>query len=115
MGKSASKPSAKPTKRQIWEFAQYPLLALIALVAAASTTFGQALVFVYAVIVVARRRTSTTTFGLALIILVAIPIFQALGQATIAENAAIYVYELLVVGTIQAILELRQNAPGSIE
>ncbi len=106
----APKPLAKPPKGwgKLWDYGQYPLFSIVALAAAASATIGQWLVAAYAVYaVLIRRQSSSLTFGLALIILVAIPVFQLLGQSGIAENAAIYVYELLVIGTIQAIIELK--------
>lgn len=93
-----------------WEIAQYPLLAGVALGAAASSTFGQAILLAYAVVVLAvKRQPSQLSFGLALILLLAVPLFQLIGQPAIAENAAIYVYELLVIGTIAAILELKHK------
>jgi hypothetical protein len=86
------------------------LIAAVALGAAASSTFGQAMVAVYGLVVIFTRQNSQVTFGLALVILISVPLFQALGQPGIAGVAAIYVFELLVVGTIQAILELKQTA-----
>lgn len=101
-------------RRKVWDIAQYPVLAIVALAAAANSTFGQLLVLGYALIVLfVRRQSSGLSFGLALIILLAVPLFQAIGHAGIAENAAIYVYELLVVGTISAIMELRRNTQRS--
>jgi hypothetical protein len=105
---------ASGSRQKVWEFAQYPAIAIVALAAAASATVGQILILVYAVaVVLVRRQPSRLTFGLALVILLAIPVFQILGQAGIAENAAIYVYELLVVGTISAILELKTTSTSS--
>lgn len=96
---------------KVWDYTQYPLFAALALVASVNAMFGQSAILAYAVIVlVLRRKPSSLSFVLALIILISIPIFTLIGQPTIAENAAIYVYELLVVGTIQAILELKQTA-----
>jgi len=94
--------------QSVWNISQYPLLAIVALSAAASSTVGQLFVLAYAFFaIVIRRQPSGLSFGLALVILVAVPLFEALGRPGIAENAAIYVYELLVVGTIGAILELK--------
>ena len=102
--------SSRFTWNKVWEFAQYPLFAIFALAASANTTFGQSLVAAYAVVVIfLRRRPSALSFGIALLLLISIPIFTLISQPTIAENIAIYVYELLVVGTIQAILELKQT------
>lgn len=111
-------PLTKPAVRsftyrrdKLWDLVQYPLFAVIAITASVNNTFGQLLIGVYAVIVIfIRRRPSSLSFGLALIILISVPIFNLIGQSSIAENAAIYVYELLVVGTIQAIVELKQTA-----
>ncbi len=109
-------PAAAPTRprsssrQKVWEIAQYPLIALVSLAAAANATVGQFIILGYALVVLIRRQPSQLSFGLALVLLVTVPLFQAIGQPSIAENAAIYVYELLVVGTIGAILELKQKA-----
>ncbi len=96
------------TRQNAWEYAQYPLIATVALVAAINTTIGQLIVLAYAVAVVfIWRQPSRLTFALAFIILLSVGLFQIINQPDIAENAAIYVYELLVVGTISAILELK--------
>jgi hypothetical protein len=105
--------TASGRRQKLWEFAQYPLVAAIALTAAANVDLGQLMILVYGVIVVGWRRPSKQVFVLALVILVSVPIFQALNLPGISENAAIYVYELLVVGTIRAILELNQVRSGS--
>ncbi len=106
--------AAPRSRRKVWEYAQYPLIAIVALTAAASSTLGQILILIYAVIVLfIRRQSSRLSFGLALVILLAVPLFQIIGQSGIAENAAIYVYELLVVGTIGAILELKTTKVSS--
>lgn len=110
-------PAAVPKKspkvfhnpQQYWEIIQYPLFAGIALGAAASTTFGQILIIFYGFWALFWHRSMTQiTFGLAILLLVAIPIFQLLRLEGIAANVAIYAYELLVIGTIGAILELKQ-------
>ena len=88
---------------------QYPLLAAIALIAAYSATAGQVLVLLFGIFALVRRLDSRYAFGAALFLLVTIPLFSAIGQSGIAQNAAIYVYELLVVGTIMAVLELRRS------
>jgi hypothetical protein len=86
------------------ELLQYPLIAAAALGAAYSSSIGQWLVLAYAVVVLVTRRSSRLSFGVALFLLITIPFFQALGQ-----SGAIYTYELLVVGTIQALMELRKT------
>lgn len=92
-----------------WALAQYPLIAVGALAAAFNATAGQALVGLFALYVIIRRPGSRLSFGVALFILLTIPLFQVLGRDGIAENAAIYVYELLVIGTISALFELRKT------
>jgi hypothetical protein len=89
---------------------QYGIITIGALVAAFNSTAGQILVGLYAGYVLIRRPGSRLTFAIALFILLTIPLFQALGRGGIAENAAIYVYELLVIGTISALFELRKTA-----
>jgi hypothetical protein len=86
---------------------QYVLIALIAIAGAYSVSIGQWFVLVFAIYVLVRRQHSSLTFGIALFILVTVPIFQLLNQGGVANNLAVYVYELLVVGTIQALIELR--------
>lgn len=98
------RPQTKLAK--VWDIAQYPLFAGIAIAAAYSTGIGQWFVLAYAIIALIRRSPSQLTFGVALFLLIAIPIFQLLHQEGIASNAAVYVFELLAFGTLQASLEL---------
>ncbi len=77
----------------------------MALGAAYSSAIGQWFVLAYAVLALATRRSSRLSFAVALLILVTIPLFEALSQPAIAQNAAIYVYELLLIGTVQALWE----------
>lgn len=108
---TASRTSAtKRLGRFVMEFVQYPLFAGIALIASNNTTLGQYLILAYAILSLVLRKSSRITFGIALFLLVAIPVFQALNQPGVAQNIAVYVYELLVVGTIQAIIELYKNS-----
>jgi hypothetical protein len=101
---------SRPPRRHRWlDLLQYPLIAILALISAYSSTAGQAFVLVYAVLALILRRGSRFTFGLALFVLVTIPLFEALKQSGIAQNAAIYTFELLVVGTAQAVYELRKT------
>lgn len=93
----------------VLEVVQYPVIAGVALGAAYSSAVGQWLVLAYGIAVLVTRRTSRLSFGMALFLLITIPFFQAIGQTGIAENAAIYTYELLVIGTIQALVELRKT------
>ena len=102
-------PVIEKSSKKIWEFAQYPLIAIVALASAYSTTIGQWLVLVYGIMAIWQRWGSRQSFGIALFLLITIPLFQLIGQAGIAENVAVYVYELLVIGTIQALIELHKT------
>lgn len=92
--------------RRFLAILQYPLVAAVAVLAIYSTTIGQWLVFAYAIYVLMRRIDSRATFIAALMLLIGIPFFQLINQPGVAENTAIYAYELLVVGTLQSIVEL---------
>jgi hypothetical protein len=92
-----------------WLLAQYPLCAAVALAAAFNAAIGQLFVAAFALYVLIRRPDTRLIFGVALFVLLTIPLFEALGRSGIAENAAIYVYELLVIGTISALLDLRKT------
>lgn len=98
----ASKP---PIWRKLLDFMQYPLIAAVALLAAYNSTAGQIMIGLYALFAIFVKVSSKYTFGAALLLLLAIPTFQALGETGISEKCAIYAYELLVVGTLQAIIE----------
>ncbi len=104
----AAAPKARRTGRWLWDIAQYPLVAAVALGAAYSAELGQALVGAYVLIALWRRGRSRLTFGLAVALLATAPLFLALGQTGIAQRAAIYAFELLVFGTGQAIWELKK-------
>ena len=111
-----SEPQPQPQPRppltlraKLWNLAQYPLVAIAALIAAFSVQFGQLLVLMWGVWSLLRRYDPRYSFGAALFVLLTIPLFQALGRPGIADNAAIYVYELLVVGTISAVIALRKS------
>jgi hypothetical protein len=79
------------------------------LAAAFNAAIGQLFVAAFALYVLIRRPDTRLIFGVALFVLLTIPLFEALGRSGIAENAAIYVYELLVIGTISALLDLRKT------
>lgn len=98
----------RPRRRWL-EWGSYPVIAVAALAAAYSATAGQVLVAAYAVVALGWIRRSRATFAVALFLVVTIPLFEAIGQSGIAQNAATYVYELLVIGTIQAIIELAKT------
>lgn len=97
---------ARSTAARVFNIAQYPLLALVAIVAAASTAIGQWFVLAYVIVALVRRQDSRLTFALAIFLLIAIPVFQLLQQPGVAKNTAVYVYELLVFGTLQAMFEV---------
>ncbi len=105
----ARAPGVEKNTKQIWEYAQYPLIAIVALASAYSTTIGQCLILVYGLMAIWQRWDSRQSFGIALFLLITIPLFQLIGQAGIAENVAVYVYELLVIGTILALIELHKS------
>ena len=87
---------------------QYAALAVIAVASAYSTAIGQWFVLVYALYALLTRQDSRVSFGIALFVLVSVPFFQVINQPGVANNMAVYVYELLVVGTVQALIELRR-------
>lgn len=107
--KAAPKPVRYRRLRRMADFAQYPIIAALALASAYSSTAGQLFVAAYFAIALLFKIESRYAFGAALLLLVSIPAFQLLGQSGIAENNAIYTYELLVGGTLQAILETIQE------
>jgi hypothetical protein len=88
---------------------QYPLIGIVALAMAYSTTIGQWLVAAYAVAVLLLRIDSRQPFIIALILLVAVPVFQVIGLPVFSQNVAIYAYETLVIGVIVAIIETSKN------
>ena len=94
-----------PLWRRLLDFAQYPLIAGAAILAASNSTAGQVMIGLYALLGILVRISSKYTFGGALILLVGIPFFQVLHQSGVSEKSAIYAYEMLVVGTLQAIIE----------
>jgi hypothetical protein len=83
-------------------------MALAALAAAYSSLLGQVLVGGYVAIIIWRRGRSQTSFGVALFLLATLVLFLMLKQPVIASHAALYTYELLVIGTAQAIWEQRK-------
>jgi hypothetical protein len=102
-----NKPETKASKfRKFLALTQYPLSALFLIIAIYSTSVGQWFVLAYAVYALIRGVQSRNTFIAALLLLIAIPVFQLLNQPGVADNIAIYAYELLVVGTVQTIAEL---------
>lgn len=102
-----NKPETKASKfRKFLALLQYPLVAGLLIVGIYSTAIGQWFILAYALYALIRGVQSRNTFIAALLLLVSIPVFQLLNQPGVADNIAIYAYELLVVGTVQAIVEL---------
>lgn len=118
VAKPAAPPPAAKKRLPSWlgtvlSIAQYPLFGAIAIAASYSTKIGQWFVLAYVIYAIIRRQNSRLTFGLAVFLLLAIPIFQVLQQTHVvenvggvAENTAVYVFELLVFGTLQAMIEV---------
>lgn len=103
------RPAQRSGWRKIGSVLQYPLIAAGALLAAYSTAFGQWIVLIFVIFAIVARKPSSLSFGIALFLLITIPLFQLLGQSGIAENVAVYVFELLVFGVAQALWELRKT------
>ncbi len=104
----AVKPDRPATKRRakVFDFVQYPLIAAAAVGAAYSTNVGQAIIGIYFLLAIIFKIRSQITFGVALLLLISIPFFQIIHLTGTSENAAVYSFEMLVVGTIQAMIEL---------
>ncbi len=86
---------------------QYILIATVAVIAAYSTSIGQWFVLALAVYVITTRQDSRLTFGIALFVLVSVPFFQIINQTGVAANMAVYVFELMMLGVVQSIIELK--------
>ena len=115
---SASKLSLTPTpttakesqlRTKIIDFLQYPLIAILAVGAAYSSSFGQILVGIFLIIALIFRLGSRVAFICALILIVSIPFFQILHQDSVSNNSAIYAFEMLCVGTALSLLESWQE------
>jgi len=100
---------------------QYTLITAAALIMAFNGDYGQYVVAAYGLAVLLPKFwpfgygklrhfvasfDSQQVFVIALLILVTIPIFTLLGKTVIAENAAVYVFELLAIGVATAVIEL---------
>lgn len=97
-------------RTKILEFYLYPMLIIVALIAGSSLTVGQAIVGIYFVLaVIFRKIDSHVSFILTLVLLVCIPLFDLIGQTMFSGNAAIYTFELLLIGLIQSVIELRRD------
>ena len=112
VGAPASKPRAKPRQYKVVGLLQYPIIAAAAIAAAYSTSFGQWIVLGFVVVAILFRQTSRLSFGAALFVLVTVPLFEIIGQSGIAQNMAVYTFELLVFGVAQAVWETRKLRPS---
>lgn len=90
----------------------YILIGVAALIVAFSNVIGQWALLIYGIVIFIRHIDSRHPFLGALFLLVTIPVFQLIHLGMVAENAAIYAYELLVIGVAAAILELRRPSPN---
>lgn len=86
---------------------QYVITAAIAVVAAYSISIGQWFVLALAIYVLITRQDSRVTYGIGLFILISVPFFQLINLPAVSNNMAVYVFELLLLGTIQALIELK--------
>lgn len=104
-----------------FQIGQYIVITAAALVMAFNGYYGQYVIAAYGVVIILPKLWpfsygkledffdslgSQQVFIIALLILVTIPLFTVLGKSVIAQNAAVYVFELLVVGVIAATIEL---------
>ena len=88
------------------------LIVVVAVTMAFSSTAGQVIIGLYGLVVIFKRLDSRGPFIVALVMLVAIPLFQLINLADFSENAAIYAYELMVVGVVEAIVETWREGRG---
>jgi hypothetical protein len=88
------------------------LIVVIALILAFSATAGQVIIGLYCLVVLFKRLDSRGPFILTLVMLVAIPIFQLINLTNFSDNAAIYAYELMVIGVAAAIIETWREERG---
>lgn len=105
----------------IFQVIQYIVITAAALIMAFNGYYGQYVVGIYGLVILLPKLWpfsygpledlvdslgSQQVFVIALLILVSIPIFTLLGKSVIAQNAAVYVFELLAIGVIAATIEL---------
>jgi hypothetical protein len=80
------------------------------LVAIVNLTTGQAVISLYFVLTIVFNKTvSRISFFLTLVSLICIPLFDAIGQSGISDNAAIYAFELLLVGVVQSVIAAQRG------
>jgi hypothetical protein len=120
--KDTSKTKLEPAKsksriyRRMLDFIQYPLIGLIAVGIAYSSSVGQILILLFLLVSLLKKVSSKYSFGTAILLLACIPFFQAIKESGISQNCAIYAYEMLVVGTLMAMIEIwrdkrKKNTP----
>jgi hypothetical protein len=105
----------------IFQLVQYILITAAALVMSFNGNYGQYVIALYGLVIILPKLWpfgygklerfienlgSQQVFTIALLILISIPVFTVLGKNVIVENAAIYVFELLVIGIFTATIEL---------
>jgi heme/copper-type cytochrome/quinol oxidase subunit 4 len=109
------KKQQKPKRRSrltrfIISFIQYIFITFVALGAAYSVDVGQWYILAFILYTVFIARDPKLTFGIAVFLTITIPFFTLTDQPAIAQNTTVYVFELLVIGTLQALLDLRSKA-----
>ena len=72
------------------------------------------LISLWIMLIIIYRFESSVSYLLALFFLLLCPVLFILNQETIAENAAMWVYFFLVIGTIEAIVENKRNLQNMI-
>lgn len=99
-------------RAKILKFYIYPVLVIVALIAGSSLTIGQAIIGIYFVLaVIFRKIDSRVSFIMTLVLLICIPLFDLIGQNIFSSYAAIYTFELLLIGLVQSVIELRRDRP----
>jgi hypothetical protein len=93
-------------RHKVFDFIQYPLIAAGALGASLSTSVGQILIGIFFIVAIITKLPSKVAFVGSLLLLICIPFFQVLNLSGTSQNAAVYAFEMLVVGTFLAIIEL---------
>lgn len=72
------------------------------------------LIVLWVLLILIYRLESSITFLLAFFLLLLCPVLLIFNQVLIAENAAIWVYFFLAIGTIEAMLEMKNNLQNMI-
>ena len=113
----------------IFQIVQYIAVTAAALIMAFNGNYGQYLIAAYGLLIILPKLWpfgygrlqetvdnlgSQQVFTIALLILVSIPIFTLLGANVIASNAAVYVFELLIIGVFAATIELWRDRKNAI-